>query len=201
MPFTRPKPASALPAIPSRCPRPETIACFRYRFDSNQARQTVRWRRFRSLLFAPVFAAEPDCGLRALSNPETSALRQRGLRPAPPCTRQAPARHRRKPAAAHMPQTIAGFATVSIAAKPLKPCDSAVFRACSRFCSETRPQAANCGIRAAGFGLRDSGHGLQLRLQTSGPKTALPQPGLRHAFHTPKTRKRIASNPQPLPAP
>ena len=38
-----------------------------------------------------------DCGLQALSNPETSPLRQRGLRPAPPCTRQAPASHRRKP--------------------------------------------------------------------------------------------------------
>ena len=60
MPFTRPKPASALPAIPSRCPRPETIACFRYRFDSNKARQTVRWSRFRGLLFAPVFAANPE---------------------------------------------------------------------------------------------------------------------------------------------
>ena len=32
---------------------------FRYRFNSNKARQTVRWRRFRGLEFAPAFAAKP----------------------------------------------------------------------------------------------------------------------------------------------
>ena len=46
-----------------------------------------------------------------------------------------------------------------------------------------------------------AGCGLQFRLQAGGPETELPQPGLRHALHTPKTRNRIASNPQPPPAP
>ena len=32
---------------------------FRSWFDSSQARQTVRWGRFRGLLFAPVFAVKP----------------------------------------------------------------------------------------------------------------------------------------------
>ena len=101
------------------------------------------------------------------------------------------------------PETIACFATALIATKPAKPCDGGVFGAFYLLLFLKRNRALGRELRDSGFGLwmQVADCELQLRLQTSGPKTALPQPGLRHAFHTPKTRKRIASNPQPLPAP
>ena len=42
-------------------PVPQEHLLFRYRFDSNKASKTVRWRRFRGLEFAPFFAAKPTC--------------------------------------------------------------------------------------------------------------------------------------------
>ena len=41
------------PALAARPGIPKDSAFFRYCFDSSQARQTVRWRRFRGLEFAP----------------------------------------------------------------------------------------------------------------------------------------------------
>ena len=38
---------------------PAILRRFRYRFDSSQARKTVRWGHFSGLEFAPVFAAKP----------------------------------------------------------------------------------------------------------------------------------------------
>ena len=58
-----PEPAHKPASLPSLCHARAAkarirLALFRYRFNSNKARQIVRWSRFRSAEFAPVFAAE-----------------------------------------------------------------------------------------------------------------------------------------------
>ena len=47
-------------------PVPQEHLLFRYRFDSNKASKTVRWRRFRGLEFAPFSAAKPGLPSPAL---------------------------------------------------------------------------------------------------------------------------------------
>ena len=49
---------------PQRVCRPGNRGLFRYQFDSSQARQTVRWRRFLGLEFAPVFVVKPGAADR-----------------------------------------------------------------------------------------------------------------------------------------
>ena len=123
--------------------------CFRYGFDSSQARQIVRWGRFQGLLFAPEKRAEHAFGRRVERSaggwcgkpgaclaadgplaPQTGASFGQPTGP----NRQAPNRPSRcnqappRPAfaAAHTSQAFADFATGLIAAKPEKPCDRGV---------------------------------------------------------------------------
>ena len=62
---------------------------------------------------------------------------------------------------------------------------------CSCLCSETGLRIADCGFR--GCEIRASGCNFGCR--RAAPKTALPRPGLRHAFHTPKPASTLPANP------
>ena len=125
----------------------------RYWFDSNQARQTVRWGRFRGLEFAPETGAKRALNRDVLQGclrtfaaferffgrkPGRAGFRKRALR-----TQSALNPHRTRAgiqnppetrpqsgfAATPAPKTIADFATGLIAAKPVKSCDRCVFEA------------------------------------------------------------------------
>ena len=54
--------------------RPSQTSVFRYRFDSNEARQTVRWRRFRGLEFAPDSRANKQQGQPCRDEPGLASL-------------------------------------------------------------------------------------------------------------------------------
>ena len=138
-----------------RRPSPEKRCLFRSCFDSNKARQTVRWRRFRGLEFAPDFRAKSSESGRVLpslkpakATPEAHHLSALGLIRS--CLRNEPGFAAsqwqcgcRKPcfqspfsmkaqtvfAAARVPKSGVCFALVLIAAKPVKPCDGGVFGA------------------------------------------------------------------------
>ena len=54
--------------------RPSQTSVFRYRFDSNEARQTVRWRRFWGLEFAPDSRANKRLGQPCRDEPGLASL-------------------------------------------------------------------------------------------------------------------------------
>ena len=136
------KPAPNAASAPAANLRP-----FRSFFESSKAPETVRWRRFRGLGFAPVFAVNrgfshsrtgfepaqklhrggaacicPAFARPAFANPGV-LLERNHHPPLPAFVRPAPASPRPHSA------TIADFAIDLGAAKPEKPCDRGVFGA------------------------------------------------------------------------
>ena len=77
----RNRPSKAAPPRPAA--KRYAHALFRSRFDSAQARQTVRQGCFRGLEFAPVFAAKPQRRPRLRRNFPAHALRTRTPRRKP----------------------------------------------------------------------------------------------------------------------
>ena len=60
-PISRNKGPALLACTPASPEHPASLRQFRYRFDSNKARKTVRWSHFQGLLFAPEKRASRDC--------------------------------------------------------------------------------------------------------------------------------------------
>ena len=112
-----PLPAFARPA-PAR-PALRNHRWFRYRFESIQARKTVRWRRFWGLLFAPVFAVMRGfTRLRAGFEPAPKPHRS-GAACARPCLCAPSARKpwrlfRTEPAFAHLCPSLPVFARLCL---------------------------------------------------------------------------------------
>ena len=113
-----------------RRPSPEKRRLFRSCFDSNKARQTVRWRRFRGLEFAPDFRAASSESGRVLPSlkpakamPEAHHLSAPGLIRS--CLRNEP-----------------GFATSRLQCGGRKPCFSKPVQreGANRFCRRPRPE-------------------------------------------------------------
>ena len=70
--------AAALPAC-------RNLALFRSRLDSSQARQTVRWSRFRGLKFAPVFAVNQAMAARQTGDEQMAKAARRIGSASPGC--------------------------------------------------------------------------------------------------------------------
>ena len=136
------------PAMPRLLllPASDSLRWFRYGFDSRQAPKTVRWGRFRGLLFAPEKRAKrdwPGCGWASCD--QTGRIAWRPICPprkARPCPGFCCCPH---------PAVCAGFATGLIAAKPVKPCDGGVFGAFYLLLKKERLVTGAAGAAAKSF--------------------------------------------------